>query len=86
MKTYNSKIDFIKYCWSNWLKQKDAKLFLKLLEDFIIESAINKWKFVLTWLFTIYTWLTTTTLKQWTFKKVKIRLTEKITYLFSKKW
>lgn len=81
----NTKKDFEDYCYNNWLKRKDIKLFLKLLKEFIIDSMVNKWKFVLTGIFTIYTTTTKTTLKEWVFKKVKIKLTDNISYLF-KKW
>lgn len=86
MKNLNTKKDFVNFCYSHWYKKKDINWILKLLEMFILDSMINKSKFVLNWIFTIYKTDTTTTLREWTFLKVKIKLSEKITYLFSKKW
>lgn len=83
---YNWKEDFINFCKSNWYNKKDVKEILKLLEIFIIDSLLNKWKVMFTWLFTIYKVKTTTTLREWIFNKVKIKLNKNITYLFKRKW
>ena len=83
---YNTKKDFISYCKAHWYKKKDVKHILELLEEFIIDSLINKWKLIFSWLFSIYKIKTTTTLRKWTFDKVKIKLNKNITYLFNKRW
>ena len=83
---YNTKDDFISYCKMHWYNKKDIRHILKLLELFIEDSLINKWKLVFSWLFSISIHKTKTTLREWVFNKVKIRLNKNITYLFKNKW
>lgn len=83
---YNTKNDFINFCKANWYNKKDVKDILNLLNIFIIDSLVNKWKIVFSWLFTIYKTKTKTNLRQWVFDKVKITLNKNLTYLFKRKW
>ena len=83
----NTKKDFISFCKAYWYKEKDIRWILDLLTIFIKDSMINKWKLVLTWIWTFYKKETTSTLRPWQkFYKVKINLSDNITWLFSKKW
>jgi len=55
---WNNNADFIRYLNRHWIKNKDWKLMITLLKEFIAESVLLKDKFTLTWV--------------WTFKKVYV--------------
>lgn len=81
----NTKKDFVNFCVAFGYKRKDINGILKLLPLFISDSIMNKWKFVLNWVWTFYKKETTSTLRPWEiFYKVKCNLSNNLTYLLSK--
>ena len=72
MKSYNTKIDFIRYWKQMWFTLTNMKKFLVMLEDFTASSIANDQEFIIRWLVSFKIENTTTTLKPWkVFKKVK---------------
>lgn len=85
MKNLGTK-DFIEYAYAHWYRKKDLRNIFKLFNEFIFSSVDVEWKFVITWLLTLQTKTTTTTLFPWKeFKKVKLYHSKKLLSLTKQK-
>lgn len=86
MKTWGTK-EFIDYCYLHWIKKKDTKEMLKLLEEYALSSLAVTGRFSLHWMITLENKQVTSKLHKWkVFRKVKPILNRKFIYLNNNKW